>query len=262
MTLTLTCNLVTVALLITALVFNLPHLGRSLAQPEPQGSNTTISDSLAQLGRSIGPEPNTTISDSLSQLGQSIKPGPNTTMAEETEEISDIEPENKSKSSRQEDTQQDKFCLEGTGPGTGKTCIPCDQTTQEESECPEFPLQQEETLSKKESKPPNTLSSWFKSGLEDLEKEKTIPSGTSKAIESFQQGNPSALIKICNTISQDPNADVKSEDCNSLQGKTGVGMSKSAEEVSWIISGWVAGKLLANTAGNNQDDSNDTSDNP
>jgi hypothetical protein len=266
MTWTLTFNLVIVAMLVTALGFNPALVGSSLAQPGsstgPSGPNTTITDSLAQLGQSIGPEPNTTITDSLAQPGQSIRPGPNETMSEETEEIKEIEPENKSKTSRQEDAQQGKFCLKGTGPGTGKTCIPCNPTAQGESECPVLPLQQRETISKKESKLPKTLSSWFKSGLQDLEKEKTIPSGTSKAIESFQQGDPSALIKICNTISQDPNADVKSADCNSLQGKTGTGMSESAEEVSWIISGWVAGKLLANTDGNDGDNNNYTSDTP
>jgi hypothetical protein len=266
MTRTLTCNLVIVALLVTALGFSPALVSSSLAQPGPStgpsGPNTTITDSLSQLGKSIGPEPNTTITDSLSQLGQSIGPEPNTTMSEETEEIKDIEPENRNKTSRQGDAQQGKFCLKGTGPGTGKTCIPCNPTTQGESECPVLPLQQGETISKKESKPPKTLSSWYKSGLQDLEKEKMIPSGTSKAIESFQKGDPSALIKICNTISKDPNADVKSADCNSLQGKTGTTTSESAEEVSWIISGWVAGKLLANTDGNGDDNNNDTSVTP
>ena len=237
--------------MISALGSNPTLVGSSLAQPEPStepsGTNTTISESLAKLGQSIRPGPNATMSEETD----------NTTMSEETEETQDIELENKSKTPPQGDSLQSKSCLKGTGPGTDKTCIPCNptSTTQGESECPVLPLKQEETISKNESKPQKTLSSWFKSGLLDLEKEKTIPSGTSKAIQSFQQGDPSALIKICGMISNDPTADVKSAECNSLQGKNGT----ESAEVSWIIAGWLAGKLLANTDGNDENNNTDTS---
>jgi hypothetical protein len=86
---------------------------------------------------------------------------------------------------------------------------------------------------------PSSLSNWFSSGIQELEREKTIPSGTGKALQSFQQSNPSEMLKICKAISKDPSADIKLADCNLLQGG-----GEKAEELRWIIAGWTAGKLI------------------
>ena len=161
--------------------------------------------------------------------------------------------ENNNDSSSQENNQQGNFCLKGTGPGTDNPCIPCTPTTSSspgESECPVLP--EGETMSNETKLPsrdpqtilnnpklPSSLSNWFSSGIQELEKKKTIPSGTGKALQAFQQSNPSEMLKFCKAISKDPSADIKLADCNSLQ--TG---GEKAEELRWIIAGWTAGKLI------------------
>jgi hypothetical protein len=85
---------------------------------------------------------------------------------------------------------------------------------------------------------------WFRSGVQNLEQEKTIPSGTGNSLLSLQHADPNALSKICKTISKEQNADLKPSDCNSLQGN-------KAEEIKWIIAGWTAGKILQNNNENN-----------
>jgi hypothetical protein len=92
---------------------------------------------------------------------------------------------------------------------------------------------------------PSSLSNWFSSGIQELEREKTIPSGTGKALQSFQQSKPSEMLKICKAISKDPSADIKLADYNSLKGG-----GEKAEELRWIIAGWTAGKLIE-SAGEN-----------
>lgn len=176
-----------------------------------------------------------------------------TAMFEDAVENQTNAPKNNNDSSSQENNQQGNFCLKGTGPGTDNLCIPCTPITSsspEESECPVLP--DEETMSN-ETKPPSSdpqstsnnpklpssLSNWFSSGIQELEREKRIPSGTGKALQAFQQSNPSEMLKICKAISKDPSADIKLSDCNSLQAG-----GEKAEELRWIIAGWTAGKLI------------------
>lgn len=197
----------------------------------------------------------TLIESSSAQLGgQSLEPtGPNIVTSGETQETEDTESKNETAknetaSSRQADVQQSNFCLKGTGPGTDKPCAPCNPTSPApgESECTVFP--QGGTTSKKELKLPQTFYSWFKSGIQELEKEKTIPPGTGNALASLQNADQNTLSKLCKAISKDPNADIKPADCNSLQGK-------NAEEIKWIMAGWTVGKLQENA----DNDTNDTS---
>ena len=216
---TLTSNLIIVATLVITLNLSPALIGSSFSQPgllnETDGSNLAMFD------------------DALV----------NQTSA----------PENNSDSGSQQNDQQGNFCLKGTGPGTDNPCIPCTPTTSSspgESECPVLP--EGETMSNETKLPsrdpqtilnnpklPSSLSNWFSSGIQELEKEKTIPSGTGKALQGFQQSNPSEMLKICKAISKDPSADIKLADCNSLQ--TG---GEKAEELRWIIAGWTAGKLI------------------
>ncbi len=176
-----------------------------------------------------------------------------TAMFEDAVENQTSAPENENDSSSQENNQQGNFCLKGTGPGTDNPCIPCSPDTSSspgESECPMLP--EEETMSNETKLPssdtqiapnnpklPSSLSNWFSAGIQELETEKTIPSGTGKALQTFQQSNPSEMLKICKAISKDPSADIKLADCNALQGG-----GEKAEELRWIIAGWTAGKLI------------------
>lgn len=212
-------NLIIVVVLVTALYLNPALIGNSFSQPGP--------------------------SDGVD--------GSNTAMLEDAVENQTNAPENNNDSSNQANNQQGNFCLKGTGPGTNNPCIPCTPTTSSspgESECPVLP--EGETMSNDTKLPssdpqiasnnpklPSSLSNWFSSGIQELEREKTIPSGTGKALQSFQQSNPSEMLKICKAISKDPSADIKLEDCNSLQGS-----GEKAEELRWIIAGWTAGKLI------------------
>lgn len=195
----------------------------------------------------------TLIGSSSAQLGgQSLEPKrPNIVTSGETQETEDTESNNETASSRQADVQQSNFCLKGTGPGTDKPCVPCNPTSPApgESECTVFP--QGGTTTKKELKLPQTFYSWFKSGIQELEKERTIPSGTGNALASLQNADQNSLSKLCKAISKDPNADIKPADCNSLQGK-------NAEEIKWIMAGWTVGKLQENA----DNDTNDTSSSP
>jgi hypothetical protein len=176
-----------------------------------------------------------------------------TAMFEDAVENQTSAPENENDSSSQENNQRGNFCLKGTGPGTDNPCIPCTPDTSSspgESECAVLP--EEETMSNETKLPssdtqtapnnpklPSSLSNWFSSGIQELEREKTIPSGTGKALQSFQQSNPSEMLKICKAISKDPTSDIKLAECNSLQGG-----GEKAEELRWIIAGWTAGKLI------------------
>jgi hypothetical protein len=100
---------------------------------------------------------------------------------------------------------------------------------------------------------PSSLSNWFSSGIQELEREKTIPSGTGKALQSFQQSSPAEMLKICKAISKDPSADIQLADCNSLQGS-----GEKAEELRWIIAGWTAGKLIESA----EEENNTSTDTP
>ena len=233
---TLTSNLIIVATLVITLNLSPALIGSSFSQPgllnETDGSNLAMFD------------------DALV----------NQTSA----------PENNSDSSSQENDQQGNFCLKGTGPGTDNPCIPCTPTTGAgpgESECPELQeLPEEETTSNETELPssdpkvepnnanlPSSLSNWFSSGIQELEKEKTIPSGTGKALQSFQQSSPAEMLKICKAISNDPSSDIKLADCNSLQGS-----GEKAEELRWIIAGWTAGKLIESAEEEESSTSTDT----
>jgi len=233
---TLTSNLIIVATLVITLYLSPTLIGSSFSQPglfnETDGSNLAMFD------------------DALV----------NQTSA----------PENNSDSSSQENDQQGNFCLKGTGPGTDNPCIPCTPTTGAgpgESECPELQeLPEEETTSNETELPssdpkvepnnanlPSSLSNWFSSGIQELEKEKTIPSGTGKALQSFQQSSPAEMLKICKAISNDPSSDIKLADCNSLQGS-----GEKAEELRWIIAGWTAGKLIESAEEEENSTSTDT----
>lgn len=233
---TLTSNLIIVATLVITLYLSPTLIGSSFSQPgllnETDGSNLAMFD------------------DALV----------NQTSA----------PENNSDSSSQENDQQGNFCLKGTGPGTDNPCIPCTPTTGAgpgESECPELQeLPEEETTSNETELPssdpkgepnnanlPSSLSNWFSSGIQELEKEKTIPSGTGKALQSFQQSSPAEMLKICKAISNDPSSDIKLADCNSLQGS-----GEKAEELRWIIAGWTAGKLIESAEEEESSTSTDT----
>jgi hypothetical protein len=222
---TLTSNLIIVATLVITLYWNPALIGSSFSQPgllnETDGSNLAMFDD-ALVNQTSAPE------------------------------------NNNSDSSSQENDQQGNFCLKGTGPGTDNPCIPCTPTTDAgsgESECPELqelPEEETSTSSNETELPssdpkvepnnanlPSSLSNWFSSGIQELEKEKTIPSGTGKALQSFQQSSPAEMLKICKAISNDPSSDIKLADCNSLQGS-----GEKAEELRWIIAGWTAGKLI------------------
>ena len=233
---TLTSNLIIVATLVITLYLSPTLIGSSFSQPglfnETDGSNLAMFD------------------DALV----------NQTSA----------PENNSDSGSQENDQQGNFCLKGTGPGTDNPCIPCTPTTGAgpgESECPELQeLPEEETTSNETELPssdpkvepnnanlPSSLSNWFSSGIQELEKEKTIPSGTGKALQSFQQSSPAEMLKICKAISNDPSSDIKLADCNSLQGS-----GEKAEELRWIIAGWTAGKLIESAEEEENSTSTDT----
>lgn len=233
---TLTSNLIIVATLVITLNLSPALIGSSFSQPgllnETDGSNLAMFD------------------DALV----------NQTSA----------PENNSDSGSQENDQQGNFCLKGTGPGTDNPCIPCTPTTGAgpgESECPELQeLPEEETTSNETELPssdpkgepnnanlPSSLSNWFSSGIQELEKEKTIPSGTGKALQSFQQSSPAEMLKICKAISNDPSSDIKLADCNSLQGS-----GEKAEELRWIIAGWTAGKLIESAEEEESSTSTDT----
>ena len=233
---TLTSNLIIVATLVITLYLSPTLIGSSFSQPglfnETDGSNLAMFD------------------DALV----------NQTSA----------PENNSDSSSQENDQQGNFCLKGTGPGTDNPCIPCTPTTGAgpgESECPELQeLPEEETTSNETELPssdpkvepnnanlPSSLSNWFSSGIQELEKEKTIPSGTGKALQSFQQSSPAEMLKMCKAISNDPSSDIKLADCNSLQGS-----GEKAEELRWIIAGWTAGKLIESAEEEENSTSTDT----
>lgn len=199
------------------------------------------------------------ISSSFSQPGLlNETDGSNFAMFEDALENQTIAPENNNDSSSQENDQQGNICLKGTGPGTNNPCVPCTPNTDDaspgESECSVLQeLPEEETTSNETKLPssepkvepnnnanlPSSLSNWFSAGIQELEKEKTIPSGTGKALQSFQQSSPAEMLKICKTISKDPSADIKLADCNSLQGS-----GEKAEELRWIIAGWTAGKLI------------------
>jgi hypothetical protein len=215
----MTSNLIIVVVLVTALYLNTALIGSSFSTTGPSDG-----------------------------VDESI-----TAMLEDAVENQTNAPENENDSSSQANNQQGNFCLKGTGPGTDNPCIPCTPTTSSspgESECPVLP--EGETMSNETKLPssdpqiaPNnpklssSLSNWFSSGIQELEREKTIPSGTGKALQTFQQSNPSEMLKICKAISKDPSADVKLADCNSLQGG-----GEKAEELRWIIAGWTAGKLI------------------
>lgn len=154
-----------------------------------------------------------------------------TAMLENAVENQTNAPENENDSTSQANNQEGNFCLKGTGPGINNPCIPCTPTTSSspgESECPVLP--EGETMSNETKLPssdpqiapnnpklPSSLSNWFSSGIQELEREKTIPSGTGKALQTFQQSNPSEMLKICKAISKDPGADIKLADCNSYR---------------------------------------------
>jgi hypothetical protein len=215
----MTSNLIIVATLVTALYFNPALIGSSFSTTGPsEGVDESI-----------------------------------TAMFEDAVENQTSVPENENDSNSQENNQQGNFCLKGTGPGTNNPCTPCTpdaSSSPGESECAVLP---EEEIMSNESKLPSSdpqiapnnpklsssLSNWFSSGIQELEREKTIPSGTGKALQTFQQSNPSEMLKICKAISKDPSADIKLADCNSLQGG-----GEKAEELRWIIAGWTAGKLI------------------
>jgi len=216
---TLTSNLIIVVVLVTALYLNPALIGSSFSTTGPsEGVDESI-----------------------------------TAMFKDAVENQTSAPENENDSSSQENNQQGNFCLKGTGPGTNNPCTPCTPDTSSspgESEC--AMLSEQETMLNETKLPSSdtqtasnnpklssSLSNWFSSGIQELEREKTIPSGTGKALQSFQQSSPSEMLKICKAISKDPSADIKLADCNSLQGG-----GEKAEELRWIIAGWTAGKLI------------------
>ncbi len=221
----MTSNLIIVATLVTALYLNPSLIGSSFSTTGPSDG-----------------------------VDESI-----TAMLEDAMENQTSAPENENDSSGQENNQEGNFCLKGTGPGTNNPCIPCTPTTSSspgESECGVLP--EGETISNESKLPssdpqiapnnpklPSSLSNWFSAGIQELETDKTIPSGTGKALQSFQQSNPSEMLKICKAISKDPSADIKLADCNALQGG-----GEKAEELRWIIAGWTAGKLIESAEAN------------
>lgn len=147
----------------------------------------------------------------------------------------------------QSENQRGIFCIIGTGPGTGKNCIPCDPNNglQKMSECVS---PKGETMSQDTLDLPKSYSAWVKGGLQELEAEKKLPSGTGKALASFEQGDPKALLNVCKSISKDPGADVKAADCNSLTAK-----GEKAEETKLIIAGYTFGKLYEESENNSTD---------
>jgi hypothetical protein len=235
----LTSNLIIVATLTITLYLNPALIGISFSQPGPLNETADV---------------------------------PNFAMLEGALENQTITPENNNDSSSQQDNQQSNFCLKGTGPGTDNPCVPCTPTPDSstgESECPELEeLPEEDTTTSNQTKLPSSdstiepnnnarlpssLSNWFSSGIQELEREKTIPSGTGKALQSFQQSSPAEMLKICKAISKDPSADIKLAECDSLQES-----GEKAEELRWIIAGWTAGKLIESAEDNST--SNDTQD--
>lgn len=141
--------------------------------------------------------------------------------------------------------QKGKFCIKGTGPGTSKACIPCDPNNglQEMSECIS---PKGGTPSKDTPDIPKSYSSWFNSGVRELEADKKLPPGTGKALASFEQGDPTSLLNVCKSIAKVPGADVNTADCNSLTGK-----GEKAEETKLIIAGYTVGKLYEEAENNN-----------
>jgi hypothetical protein len=222
----MTGNLIIVVVLVTALYLNPALIGISFSTTEPSEG---VDESITEMFK-----------DAVE----------NQTNAQE----------NENGSSSEENNQQGNFCLKGTGPGTDNTCIPCTPDTSSspgESECAVLP--EEETMSNESKLPssdtqiapnnpklPSSLSNWFSSGIQELEREKTIPLGTGKALQAFQQSNSNEMLKICKAISKDPTADIKLADCNSLQAG-----GEKAEELRWIIAGWTAGKLIESAEENN-----------
>jgi hypothetical protein len=222
----MTGNLIIVVVLVTALYLNPALIGISFSTTEPSEG---VDESITEMFK-----------DAVE----------NQTNAQE----------NENGSSSQENNQQGNFCLKGTGPGTENPCLPCTPATGSspgESECHVLP--EGETMSNETKVPssdpqttsnnpklPSSLSNWFSSGIQELEREKTIPLGTGKALQAFQQSNSNEMLKICKAISKDPTADIKLADCNSLQAG-----GEKAEELRWIIAGWTAGKLIESAEENN-----------